>query len=139
MPKPLRTDRLKELFFREASLALRDVHGLNTRGIVTLTGVELVDEGKMLHIYFSVFGSEHDRTWTEALLTRSIYLIRAAFKKRLRLRVIPAVMFKYDSTPEAAAKMESIFDKIRAEKKDGRPGHTVLDGGTDKSHENTGS
>jgi len=122
MSKPVRTDRLKELFFREASLALRDVHGLNTRGIVTLTGVELVDEGKMLHIYFSVFGSETDREWTEALLTRSIYLIRAAFKKRLRLRVIPAVMFKYDSTPEAAARMESIFDKIRAEKKDENTG-----------------
>ena len=117
-PKPLRTDRLKELFSREVSLALLDVHGLNTRGIVTLTGVELVDEGKMLHVYFSVFGSETDRTWTEALLTRSIYLVRASFKKRLRLRVIPAVMFKYDSTPEAAAKMESIFDKIKAVKKE---------------------
>ena len=122
MPKPLRTDRLKELFSREVSLALRDVHGLNTRGIVTLTGVELVDEGKLLHVYFSVFGSGQDRTWTEALLTRSIYLIRAAFKKRLRLRVIPAIMFKYDNTPEAAAKMESIFAKIKAEKKDENTG-----------------
>lgn len=124
MAKPLRTDRLKELFFREVSLALLDVHGLNSRGIVTLTGVELVDEGKMLHVYFSVFGSEQDKTWTDALLTRSIYLIRAAFKKRLRLRVIPAIMFKYDNTPEAAARMESIFDKIKVEK---------------KSNENTGS
>jgi len=125
-----RTDRLKELFFREVSLALQDVHGLNSHGIVTLTGVELVDDGKMLHVYFSVFG--HDKAWTEALLTRSIYLIRAALKKRLRLRIIPAIMFKYDPTPEAAAKIETLFDKIRAEKKDDRPGHTVPDGGTDK-------
>ena len=113
-----RTDRLKELFFREVNLALKDVHGLNSHGIVTLTGVELVDEGKMLHVYFSVFGGEYDRTWTEALLTRSIHQIRAGLKKRLRLRIIPAVMFKYDPTPEEAAKIETIFDKIRAEKKD---------------------
>ncbi|OGS08712.1 MAG: hypothetical protein A2270_01725 [Elusimicrobia bacterium RIFOXYA12_FULL_51_18] len=121
-PKPIRTDRLKELFFREVSLALTDVHGLNTRGILTLTGVELVDDGKMLHVYFSVFGSEQEKTWTEALLTRSIYLIRAALKKRLRLRIIPAIMFKYDSTPEAAARMENLFEKIRAEKKDENTG-----------------
>jgi len=122
MAKPRRTDRLKELFLRETSLALQGVHGLNTRGIVTLTGVELVDDGKTLHVFYSVFGGEEDRTWTHALLTRSIYDIRAAFKSRLRLRTIPAIMFKYDSTPESAAKMESIFDKIRAEKKDENTG-----------------
>lgn len=143
-----RTDRLKELFFREVNLALQDVHGLNSRGIVTLTGVELVDDGKMLHVYFSVFGGESDnaragaetqprpprcvggdygghqsaKAWTAALLTRSIHQIRASLKKRLRLRVIPAIMFKYDPTPEEAAKIETIFDKIRAEKKDENTG-----------------
>jgi len=122
MAKPARTDRLKELFLREISLALRDVHGLNTRGIVTLTGVELVDDGKMLHVYFSVFGSESERDWSGALLTRSIYLIRSALKARLRIRTIPAIMFKYDPTPEAAARIESVFDKIKAEKKDENTG-----------------
>ncbi len=133
-----RTDRLKELFFREVNLALKDVHGLNSHGIVTLTGVELVDDGKMLHVYFSVFGGESDnacasavtkayghqtaKTWTEALLTRSIYQIRAELKKRLRLRVIPAIMFKYDTTPEEAAKIEAIFDKIKTEKKNENTG-----------------
>ena len=72
----------------------------------------------MLHVYFSVLGGENDKTWTAALLTRSIYQIRAELKKRLRLRIIPAIMFKYDSTPEEAAKIETIFDKIKAEKKD---------------------
>ncbi len=122
MAKPVRTDRLKELFLREISLVLRDVHGLNTRGIVTLTGVELVDDSKMLHVYFSVFGSQSERDWNGALLTRSIHLIRAALKSRLRLRTIPAIIFKYDSTPEAAARMESVFDKIKAEKKDENTG-----------------
>ena len=104
------------------NLALQDVHGLNSHGIVTLTGVELVDDGKMLHVYYSVFGSEYDKTWTGALLTRSIHQIRAELKKRLRLRVIPAIMFKFDPTPEEAAKIETIFDKIRAEKKDENTG-----------------
>lgn len=122
MSKPVRTDRLKELFLREISLALRDVQGLNTRGIVTLTGVELVDDGKMLHVYFSVFGSETERDWNGALLTRSIHLIRSALKSRLRLRTIPAIIFKYDPTPEAAARIESVFDKIKAEKKDENTG-----------------
>jgi ribosome-binding factor A len=120
-PKIPRADRLKELFLREISLALRDLHGLNTRGIVTLTGVDLADEGKTLHVYFSVFGSEADRAWTAALLTRSIYLIRAALKGRLRLRAIPAIVFKYDDTPESAAKMENLLARIRAEKKDENP------------------
>lgn len=107
---------------REVNLALKDVHGLNSRGIVTLTGVELLDDGKMLHVYYSVFGGESDREWTGALLTRSIHQIRAGLKQRLRLRVIPAIIFKYDPTPEEAAKIETIFDRIRAEKNNENPG-----------------
>ncbi|MBU2572568.1 MAG: ribosome-binding factor A [Elusimicrobia bacterium] len=110
-----RIDRLKELFLREVSLALKDVGGLNTHGILTLTGVELSGDGKMMSVYFSVFGSEYDKARSQAILTASIHYVRQTLKKRLRLKVIPAIVFKYDTTPEEAAKLESIFDKIKSE------------------------
>ena len=120
-----RTDRLKELFLREVSLALKDVGGLNTHGILTLTGVELSGDGKLMSVYFSVFGNEHDKARSQAILTTSIHYIRQTLKKRLKLKVIPAIVFKYDSTPEEAAKLENLFARIRSESKnpDENDGH----------------
>lgn len=112
-----REDRLKELFLREVNLALKDVAGLNTHGILTLTGLELTGEGKQMDVFFSVFGSAAERAKTHAILTSSIHYIRHTLKKRLRLRVIPAIVFKYDNTPEEAAKLEELFKKIQSESK----------------------
>lgn len=110
-----REDRLKELFLREVNLALKDVAGVNTHGILTLTGLELSNDGKQMDVFFSVFGNDADKAKTHAILTSSIHYIRQTMKKRLRLKVIPAIVFKYDDTPEKAAKLESLFDKIRSE------------------------
>lgn len=118
-----RIDRLRELFLREVSLALKDVGGLNTHGILTLTGVELSADGKTMSVYFSVFGSESDKARSQAILTASIHYIRQTLKKRLRLKVIPAIVFKYDTTPEDAARLENLFAKIKSENKDENNGH----------------
>ncbi len=70
-----REDRLKELFLREVNLALKDVAGLNTHGILTLTGLELSSDGKQMDVFFSVFGSGSDKAKTQSILTSSIHYI----------------------------------------------------------------
>lgn len=110
-----RQDRLKELFLREVSLALKDVFGLNSHGILTLTGLDLSADGKQMSVYFSVFGTDNEKAKSQAILTSSIHYIRQTLKKRLRLKVIPAIVFKYDTTPEEAAKLENLFKKIQSE------------------------
>ena len=124
MPDPVagkRNERLKELFLHEISDALRNVNGLNAHGLLTLTGTDLTKDGKILYVYYSVLGTPEDRRRKELLLNANIRDIRTQLFRRLRLKVIPEIVFKFDETPQKASQLEDIFKRIRSEheKKDG--------------------
>ena len=113
-----REERLKELFLREVTAALRGVNGLNsTAGILTITGVDLTNEAKDLAVYYSVMGTPAQKERCERILMASVWDIRQTMKKRLRLRIIPNLVFKFDGTPEYAAHIEDLFSKIKSEEK----------------------
>lgn len=118
-----RSDRLKELFLREITSALKGVGGLNANGILTVTGADLTKDGKILYVYYSVLGSQRDRERTALILNGNIWDIRGVLRSRLRLRYIPELVFKFDDTPEKAAKMEDLFTRLEAEKKRGDEHH----------------
>ncbi len=110
-----RHDRLSELFFREISSALKNVNGLNSYGILTLTGVRLTSDIKDIDVYFSVLGSENDRIKSHKILEKATWGIRQTLKKRLRLKVIPNINFKFDFTPDEASKIEKLFSALHDE------------------------
>ncbi|MBU2530842.1 MAG: 30S ribosome-binding factor RbfA [Elusimicrobia bacterium] len=110
-----RHERLTELFFKEISFTLKNINGLNSYGILTLTGVKLASDMKELDVYFSVYGSDNDKIKSHKILVKSTWGIRQILKKRLRLRVIPNINFKFDSTPDEASKIEELFGKLREE------------------------
>lgn len=119
-----RNDRLKELFLQEISDALRKVNGINAHGLLTLTGASLTSDGKVLYVYYSVLGTDEDRRRKALLLSANAWDLRSLLFKRLRLKIVPELQFKYDQTPEQASHIEDIFSKIRAEndKNDENPG-----------------
>lgn len=119
-----RNERLKELFLQEISGALRKVNGINAHGILTLTGATLTSDGKVLYVYYSVLGTPEDRRRKELLLAANARELRSLLFKRLRLKNVPELVFKFDDTPEKASHIEDIFSRIRAEH--------------DKADENTG-
>ncbi|MCK5358791.1 MAG: 30S ribosome-binding factor RbfA [Elusimicrobiales bacterium] len=100
------------------SFALKDINGLNSYGILTLTGVSLSKDSKNMDIYFSVYGSETDKTQSHRILNKSVRFIRQSLKTRLRLRIIPNIEFKFDDTPDKASKIEEILTRIH--KDDGK-------------------
>ena len=119
-----RNERLKELFLQEISAALRNVNGINAHGLLTLTGTELTRDGKVLYVFYSVMGTEEQRRRKDLLLKANVWDIRSILFKRLRLKSIPEIVFKFDETPEKAAHIEDIFKKINSEheKTDENPG-----------------
>ena len=92
----IRNERLKELFLHEISAALRGVNWLNARGILTLTGADLTRDGKILYVYYSVIGTEEERKRKELLLNANVRDVRSLLFKRLRLKVVPEIVFKFD-------------------------------------------
>ncbi|KAF0125580.1 MAG: ribosome-binding factor A [Elusimicrobia bacterium] len=111
-----RSERLNELFIAEVNFALRDVNGLNSNGIVTITGVKISPDGKDLAVFYSVLGSPQDREKSGLILQRAVREVRESLRKRLRLKYIPNLAFRYDSTPEEAAKLEKVFRRIESQK-----------------------
>ena len=110
-----RNERLKELFLQEISTALRDINGINSNGILTLTGAELTKDNKVLYVYYSVLGTADDRLRKERILNANSREIRTILFKRLCLKNVPELVFRFDETPEKAAKLENLFNKIRSE------------------------
>lgn len=110
-----RNERLKELFLHEISAALSKVNGINSHGILTLTGANLTADGKVLYVFYSVLGTEEERRRKELLLNANGREVRSLLFKRLRLKNVPELVFKFDETPEKASHIEDIFSKIRSE------------------------
>lgn len=129
-----RNERLKELFLQEISAALRNVNGINANGILTLTGSALTKDSKVLYVYYSVLGTDAERQRKEFILKANVREIRTQLYKRLCIKNIPEIIFKFDETPEKAAHIESLFTQIRSE--GGAERHTPVK--NDKPDENPG-
>lgn len=110
-----RNERLKELFLQEISSALRNINGINANGILTLTGSELTRDAKVLYIYYSVLGTDAERQRKEFLLKAHARELRTQLFKRLCLKNVPELVFKFDETPEKASQIEKIFKRIDSE------------------------
>lgn len=113
-----RSDRLKELLLREVNRILPRIKGLEgggIRGLVTLTSVKLSRDLKDATVFFSVLGQESDKKSTSEALNSARHFVRRELKNRLILKYIPMITFEFDSTPETAARIETILDQINKE------------------------
>jgi ribosome-binding factor A len=114
-----RHSRLTGLFLEEVAAALRTMPGVNDHGgLLTVTGAELSGDDKVLTVFYSVMGTQGELENKGRLLAARSREIRTILYKRLRLRAVPEIVFKFDDTPAKAAHMESLLQKIRDEKKD---------------------
>lgn len=112
-----RSERLKELFREEIAAALRGVKDPGLAGLLTITDVELSNDGKTLMVYWSVIGSAHERQSTADALERAAPYLRQVMRKRLHLKLIPKVAFVFDDTPARAARIDKLFLQIEEEDK----------------------
>ena len=111
-----RHERLRELFLQEVTMALRNVVSLNDNGLLTITGAELSRDDKTFTVYYSVMGTPQDLARKARVLAANSREVRSLLFKRLRLRAVPEIVFKFDETPQKAAHIEDLLNKIKAEK-----------------------
>ena len=111
-----RHERLRELFLQEVTMALRNVLGLNDNGLLTLTGAELSRDDKVFTVFYSVMGTPQELARKARVLAANSREVRSTLFKRLRLRAVPEIVFKFDETPQKAAHIENLLNKIKSEK-----------------------
>ncbi|MFH2011581.1 MAG: 30S ribosome-binding factor RbfA [Pseudomonadota bacterium] len=108
-----RADRVSDLLKEEiAQMLLRDIKDPRI-GFVTITDVEVTDDLRQARVFFSMIESngEIERT-TKGLNSASTY-IKKQLGKKLRMRYIPDIVFKFDSSLKYGSHIDSILEGLK--------------------------
>jgi ribosome-binding factor A len=79
-------------------------------GFVTVTEVEISDDLRNAKIFVSTYGGDREET-LKGLKSASAF-IRAELGRRMRLRFIPEILFRYDETAERGAHIMEILHDL---------------------------
>jgi len=82
-------------------------------GFVTITRVELSSDLTHAKVAFSCLGGPQERARSQEALDRATGFIRSLVKKRIRLKIIPAIQFRYDETIAQSVELAAKLDQLR--------------------------
>jgi ribosome-binding factor A len=83
-------------------------------GFVTVTDVRVSGDTQHATVFYTVMGSDDDRTGTGAALESAKGLLRSEVGKHLGMRHTPTLEFVHDALPESAAHIEELLAQARA-------------------------
>jgi len=83
-------------------------------GFITITGVDVTDDIKIARVYVSVLKDE-DKKNTLDILNSAKSFIRSELSKRLRIKSIPGIEFRLDTSIEYGDKIDKLLKKIEEE------------------------
>ena len=90
-------------------------------GFATVTDVVVADDLRNATVYVSVYGTDRKDTLTG--LVSACAFIRAELGKRMRLRSIPELLFRYDDSAERGAHIMELLQEIEHQDEEKGPGH----------------
>lgn len=113
-----RSEKVSEAIHEMVSALL--VKGLKDPriGFVTITGVKVTDDLHLATIYFTVVGTDEEKKATEQGLNSAKGYMRKEMGKNLRMRYVPDLIFKYDSSLEYGNRIDSLLRQLHTDDKD---------------------
>ena len=113
--KVSRTSRLNGEYQKEISEIIRlqkdRMHGL--KGLVSVTEVDVAPDLKTAIVYVSIYGvGEAETKQCFAALQENAGFIRHQLAQVMRMRTVPALTFRTDSSMIYGAKMDELFKSI---------------------------
>ena len=115
MAKPTykRSERVSDQIKEEiADILMRKIKDPRI-GFVTVTDVELADDLRNAKVFVSVLGAE--RSATLKGLESASEFIRSELGRRLRLKFIPELLFRYDDSAERGAHIMELLNEVDKE------------------------
>lgn len=85
-------------------------------GFLTVTGVDVTNDLSQAKVFLSVLGSDEDKNNAIGALTKATGYIRSELGKRIRLRKVPELIFKIDTSIDYSSKIENLLHQINEEK-----------------------
>jgi ribosome-binding factor A len=77
-------------------------------GFITVTGVDVTDDIKIAKVYVSILQDEEKKT-TLDILNSAKSFIRTELSKRLRMKFIPSIEFRLDTSIEYGNRIERLL------------------------------
>lgn len=114
----MRTTRVNELLRAEISeLLLREVKDPRvSRGMVTITEVQVSPDLRHAVVYVSHLGTEAERKEALEGLKNSAHFLHRELLHRLSLRNVPELVFKFDPSIERGARLAELINQVGAER-----------------------
>ncbi|SMB95564.1 ribosome-binding factor A [Thermanaeromonas toyohensis ToBE] len=111
----IRVERVAEQMKKEIAELLQDEIKDPRIGFVTVTDVELSSDMQHAKVYVSVYGDEEQKKQTLEALARATGFIRREIGRRIKLRLVPEIVFKYDESIERGDRIARLLSRIKAE------------------------
>lgn len=112
-----RADRVSDLLKEEISqLLLREVKDPHI-GFITITDVEVSKDLQVAKVYYTILGDKKQLRESAQALNRVSRFIKRQLGKRLRMRYIPDIIFKYDHSLEYGNRIDDILSHLENSEK----------------------
>jgi len=106
-----------EIMALVAELLLRRVKDPRVAN-VSITHVEAAKDYSTAKILYNIIGGSGDEAAVRKGLASCTGFVRGQIAKRLRLRVIPELIFQYDVSLDRAMKIEELIERIHHERQE---------------------
>ncbi|MDH7480948.1 MAG: 30S ribosome-binding factor RbfA [Armatimonadota bacterium] len=110
---PDRLERVKELLKSEISEIIRREIKDPRLGFVTITDAEVSKDLRHAKIFISVLGDEQKKQETLNVLQSAAGFIRGEFGRHARMKIIPEITFKLDTTVERGARIFELLEQVK--------------------------
>ena len=81
-------------------------------GFLTVTGVDVTDDLKIATVYISILKEEEKKSTLEILQAAKSF-IRSELSKRLKMKFIPSIDFRLDTSIEYGNRIEQLLHEIK--------------------------
>ncbi|TPW70729.1 30S ribosome-binding factor RbfA [Schumannella sp. 10F1B-5-1] len=98
-------DRIKEIVAKRLEKGLRDPR----LGFVTITDVRVTGDLQHASIFYTVYGTDEERTDSAAALKAATGMLRTEVGRNITARLTPSLEFIADAIPENADRISSLL------------------------------
>ena len=113
MPRDFpRTRRIADQIQRELAELIRlELKDPRVPGLVTITGVEVSSDQSHAKVFFTLLGDESRIEEATTGLRSAAGFLRTQLGHRMKLRVVPQLDFKYDTSVERGVRLSHLIDE----------------------------
>lgn len=121
----IRPNRIAEEIKKEMAQIIRsELKDPRVGGLISITSVEVSGDLRYAKVFITKYGDKDAQNEALKALEKAAGFIRNELGKRIRLRYVPELLFKFDESMEHGAKITAILSQINKKQEDSDAGPT---------------